>query len=1117
MVRLLTLLLASLAAEPSQAVAAQAPVGIGGAEFGSYQVGQDGKFLAAATNQIGRAVMSMSGAWTVTLDPKDVGFKEGWQERKLTGQPVMLPGTLDDASIGEEPKPSRTVLTRRKEYLGQAWYQREVVIPESWRGKRVSLFLERVMWESRVWLDGQLIGSQDSLDTPQIHELGARLAPGVHRLTVRIDNRQRPGASSHSYGSNIQIRWNGLVGRLELIARDPLSIATLQAYPELEKRRIWAEATIANETGVTVEGQVRFKVFPHGQSNAAPVAEVSAAFKGAGESIRVERFLDLGKDMKTWDEFQPTLYDLVATVRGNAETTALADKLKVMFGMRKFGVKESHFTLNGRTIFLRGTHDAGAVPLTGRPPMTVEEWRRIFRICKEHGLNHVRYHSFCPPEAAFTAADEEGVLIQAELPFWGNVKEDWAGTPYLRQEMDRILTSYGNHPSFALMSMGNEHSGDWDTLAAFVEHGKRTDPRHRYASTSNPYKREGVSWVPGDEFSTVMWGDKTNGERHVLRYMERFQEHDEKVAQDQDWREVLAGYTAPVISHELGQWWIYPDFAEIKKYSGVMQPTTLEAQRETAEKGGTLAWHQSFHRASGALAVELYKEDIERQLRTPGIAGFQLLDLHDYSGQGSALVGMLDAFWDSKGLIAPADFRRFCAPTVVLARIPKQEYVFGETLQIPLEVAHYGAEPLTQEIAEWKLIRDDGTVVAEGRLPARDIPTGGNTALGEIKYPLTGERAERLTLEAGISGVGQSNRWHIWVYPRQPLVTSAMAQVRVTRTLDDETLAFVEQGGRLLLVADRSDKTTPVYFPTPAWLPSYGIDTCGALIDDQHPALANFPTEFHSDWQWFTLLHHARGLVNNDSVPSLVPIAQAIDSPFWRGAPILLVGTCTVGKGTVVVTSLNLMDDLESQPSVRQLRHSLQSWLAGAPERPSVALTGSQLKLIVEGGRFRAVAGLPADAKPVLDVNCAARAPRDGIQPWKAELDEVPVTTPGFGYSLVAKARTWMPPQNVWRKREQHGWNMPTILIPLQVPKGFVGTLYLYFQDPDSGGERDGLVYACGATIMVGRHDGAGRWHALNIAAKDSAEGQVDVLVHKRSFSEAPLLRRLVLCSREEQ
>lgn len=1101
------------ASQPPETLPADAT--IGGAEFGAYQPDQIGKPVPTTTNRVNRPVLSLAGTWTVTLDAADVGLKQRWPERNLAGRVIMLPGTLDDAGIGEPEAATNMVLTRRHAYIGPAWYQRDVVIPDAWRGKLASLFLERVMWESRVWVDGRLIGSQDSLVTPQVHELGDRLPPGRHRLTVRVDNRERPGANSHSYGNNIQIRWNGLVGRLELTARDPLSLSSLQAYPEPGRRRVLATVSVVNETGLTVAGQVTFQVIPRGRPKATPLAEVAADFQGAGQSIRVERYLDLGAAVKTWDEFEPALYDLVATVRGTAGDVTLADEYQVTFGQREIGVRGSQFTLNGRTLFLRGTHDAGALPLTGRPPMTVAEWRRIFLICKDYGLNHVRYHSFCPPEAAFAAADETGMMLQVELPYWGNVKADWAGTPFLRQEMDRILADYGNHPSFLLMSMGNEHSGDWDTLAGFVEQGKRTDPRHRYTSTSNAYKHNGLSWVPGDEFSTIMWDANTNGQRHVLRYMERFQNEDEPVARDQDWRQIIEGYAAPVISHELGQWWTYPDFGEIAKYTGVLRPTTLEAQRATAEKGGTLALNRAFHRASGAWSVELYKEEIERQLRTPGLAGFQLLDLHDYSGQGSALVGMLDAFWDSKGLITPADFRRFCAPTVLLARLPQTEYVFGDTLKVSLEVAHYTPEPLVNAEPVWRLLRDDGSVVAAGRLPAREIPTGGNTQLGEVAVPLAGARAQRLTLEAELPGEGPSNRWHVWVYPRQPVNTAAMEQVRVTRTLDEATLSYVEHGGRLLLVADHSDQTTPVYFSSPTWVPAYGIDTCGALIDDRHPALVDFPTEYHADWQWFNLLHRARGLVINDDLPSPIPIVQAIDSPFWRGAPILLVGACTLGKGTVAVTSLDLIDNLDTQPSVRQLRQSLLEWLANNTNPPAVALNGSQLKRLLDGGRFHVVAGLPAGVKPVMEVNCGMHAPAEGTQPWQADFDTVPVATPGFDYNLVARARTWRPAPVVWRKGGQHGWNLPTIQISLTVPKNFAGTLYLYFQDPSPGGKRDGLVYAAGGTLMIGRHDGAGRWLALAMAPKDTASGRFDVLVHQRSFSEAPMLRRLVLCPGE--
>jgi hypothetical protein len=1102
----------------AQAEDAKKPERVLGAENGTYQTDVRPGAAAQVPMRNGcREVLSLAGTWTVVMDPQQVGLKERWYERPLASARAMaLPGTLDDAGLGEPMQPSRFVLTRKAEYIGEAWYQREIDIPESWRGKRTGLLFERVMWESRVWLDGRLVGSQDSLTTPHTYECGELFTPGRHLITVRVDNRGRPGASCHGYGEDIQIRWNGMVGRLELTARDAVSVQSVQAYPDLGRKRIRAVALIANHTGVTAEGEVRFLVRRQGEDK--PTAEKTAWFKAAGDVIRAEHFLDLGDGMQTWDEFTPALYDLVVSVGATAEGARLADDRSVVFGMREVGAQGTQLTLNGRTLFLRGTHDGGALPLDGRPPLTVEGWRRIYRICKEYGLNHVRYHSFCPPEPAFVAADEEGILLQAELPHWGSVKDDWAGTPFLRQEMERILEFYGNHPSFALMSMGNEHDGDWETLGAFVEHGKRTDPRHRYASTSNAYIRRGELPVnPGDEFATIMWGKEKNGLRPRIRYMERFMTQDEDVARDQDWRDILDGFTVPVLGHELGQWWVYPDFSEMAKYTGVLRPTTLEVQRDLAARHGTLAQNAAFHQASGALAVELYKEDIERQLRTPHLAGFQLLDLHDYSGQGCSLVGLLDAFWESKGIVKPEDFRRFCAPTVVLARIPKQEYESGETVRIPIEVAHYGAATLAQASASWRLTGDDGVVVAEGRLPARDIPVGGTTDLGVVTWELKGDKASCLTLEAGIPGAGQPNRWRLWAYPRQPAVTPAMAQVRVTRTLDDETIAFVSQGGRLLLVVDCSDQTTPVYFPDPVWNPSCGMDTCGAYIDHRHSALAAFPTASHSDWQWFNLLRHASGLVVNDAVPMPGMIAQAIDAPFWRGSPIILIGEVTLGKGAVVLTSLDLIDAVGKSPAARQLRHSLVAYLASDPCRPPVTVDARQLRTLVEGERFHAVSGPPADAQVVLDVSGAAQAPEDGYQQWKREHDRVAVATEAFSYGLRRWMERWQPPsppESSWRRGDKHGWSMPNVYLDLQVPKGFTGVLHLHFRDQESG-KRDGYAYACGRTCMVGRHGGPGKWLALTMDAEDTAAGTVQVLVRRRSFgdawSTAPIIDRLVL------
>ena len=254
-----------------------------------------------------------------------------------------------------------------------------------------------------------------------------------------------------------------------------------------------------------------------------------------------------------------------------------------------------------------------------------------------------------------------------------------------------------------MFSMGNEHAGDWDFLGRMVERAKRLDPTRQYVASSNEYIRPGEHGIPvnpNDDYAVIMFGAEKNHKRPRIRYMERMTPDNEDFHRDADYRDILEGFKIPVIAHELGQWWIYPDFKEIEKYTGVLEAKNFEIFRDSVKAGGMLGQNEELHMVSGKLAMELYKEDIERELRTPKLGGFQLLDLHDYSGQGTALVGILDAFWDSKGLITPAEFREFCAPTVILARIPQQVYEEGQTILVPMEVCHYGAQILENTAIE---------------------------------------------------------------------------------------------------------------------------------------------------------------------------------------------------------------------------------------------------------------------------------------------------------------------------------------------------------------------------------------------------------------------------------
>ena len=1089
-----------------------------GAEYGAYDLDQSGGINLGGMKKGGnRLGYPLGGTWKMVLDPDKKGVQEEWFRKSPDGKDVTLPGTLDSAGVGEPCKPSLDILTRQHEYIGMAWYQREVEIPETWKGKSVQLWLDRVMWESRLYIDGVLVGSEDSLCTPHVYELGGRLPPGKHTLTLRIDNSGRPTANCHGYGDDLQIRWNGVVGRMELVAHDPVFISSVQTIPDMEKKRVRVLLSIVNETGMTVGGDVQTVARLRGEKE--EVGTARNYFKIAGAEAMVELTVPLDKKWRPWDEFDPSLYELTTTIRSEGDSLRYQDSSTVRFGAREIGQKGSQFTLNGRTIFLRGTHDGINFPLLGHPAGDVESWRRIFRICKSYGLNHVRYHSVCPNTPAFIAADEEGIILQPELPVWASIKEDGAGQAFLQRELDRIIKFYGNSPSFCMFSMGNEHAGDWDFLGRMVERAKRLDPTRKFVAASNEYIRPGDRGIPAnsnDDYATIMYGAEKDGKRPRIRYMERMSVHNEDFRFDLDYRDILEGFKVPVIAHELGQWWVYPDFKEIDKYTGVLRAKNLETFRDHVKSMGLLDQNEQLRMASGKLAVELYKEDIERELRTPGLGGFQLLDLHDYSGQGTALVGLLDAFWDSKGFVSPEEFRRFCSPTVILARLPKVIWEEGETMRIPLEVCHYTHNDLADAVVEWELKTADGKVHGSGKMPAVKIEQGRSTGAGTIEWQVAGP-AVGLTLQARIAGTETMNSWHVWVYPRKPAVADGADKVRVAEKVDAELLDFVEKGGRALVLADRIDVAVPIYFPNPVWVPQNTFETTGMLINNKHGALADFPTADHSDFQWHNLLRPGRALILNEA-RGITPVAQPVEAPsVMRNYRLVSIVAVRLGKGALVATSLNLREGLDRYPEIRQLRQSLVNYLARGNFEDASVVRRADLLNVFDNPRFGITAG-PA-GKPMLDVMASGNAPEAAHKPWTPESDKVITKADGFSYCLQSSATRWgVRPSGaavVNKGGKVKAWSLNRDILIINCPKGFAGTVYLHFQDAESGGKRNGYVYGLGGAVMAGDHTGQGKWAFMKIRPEDSKDGQIELIFRRISYGDTwistPFVTQLVV------
>ena len=918
----------------------------------------------------GRPTLSLAGQWRFQTDPGDKGEAEKWYRNELPGR-TWLPGSMVENGLGEDVtintqwtggikvrswfedpkyaeyrKPGNVKvpfwLTPDKHSIGPDWYQTEFEVPQAWAGKRITLSLERPHWETKVWLNGEHQGMRNSLSTPHEYDLGV-LEPGSHTLSIRVDNSVKIGVgqNAHSVSDHTQGNWNGIIGDIELQASDAVQIEDVQVYPDVDRRLARVRVTIRGG-GERAKGKLTLRAWSTNSDERHVVPEKRIDFTVPADGKTLEYRYPMGDGVLLWDEFTPNLYRLTVSIAGDG----FSDRATALFGMREIGVDGTQITINGRKTFLRGTLECCIFPLTGHPPMDVESWRKVLRAAKAHGLNHLRFHSWCPPEAAFIAADELGVMYQVECAAWVNsgptIGDSLPVDQWIYDEGDRILKAYGNHPSFCLLAYGNEPAGRnrKEYLGKLVTYWKDKDPRRLYTS--------GAGWpiVPESEFHST---PRPRGHQWGAGLTSRFNARE--LSTNVDYRDSVGRHSAPVVSHEIGQWCVYPNFDEIAKYTGVLKPKNFEIFRDSLAANDMLDQARDFLMASGKFQALLYKEEIEAALRTPGFGGFQLLDLHDFPGQGTALVGILDPFWESKGYVTAAEHRRYCAETVPLLRMDRCIWTKDETFRGRVAIAHYGPAPLKDATLTWRIDSASGDRIAGGRLPAGAIGIGNRGELGQIEHDLADVAAPaRLVVSVSVEGTSYTNDWDIWVYPASPEVPQP-PQVMVAESLNDKALDTLRHGGRVLLMppveAIRSDVPpgfTTIFWNT-QWTNRQPPHTLGILCDPNHPALAHFPTEFHSNWQWWDLVTKSRAMVLDDTPPSLRPVVQVIDD--WNTNRRLgLVFEAAVEGGSLLVCSIDLRSELEDRPVARQMLYSLLQY-AGSPDfKPQPRCSVAQLKAL---------------------------------------------------------------------------------------------------------------------------------------------------------------------------
>lgn len=769
-------------------------------------------------------VMDLSGIWQFRLDSKKQGLHAHYELLDFDDT-ITLPTTVSEALKGTPHHRTDTGhLTDPYEMEGYSWYRKVVELPlrdlSGLSGRHFELTLERTRI-SYVWVDGRFAGSFDSLVARHCYDLTGLVRTLHPVITVMVSNTDYKVPGGHLTSPDTQTNWNGILGEISLTVRERIRLCRAEARCDYDKKGFSLAIPVQYDGERPCPGRLqvlpvlcRLKDIYAGENKNIPdtgnyedlVDHTPLPAQGKlldvilqpGEN-HYELFLDLSEAPELWDEENPSVYRLQLSCRetGNGSEASDAseasstseyacDTASLWCGLRSFTAGRTHFYINGRKTFLRGRQDGMIFPLTGYAPTDVTSWLRVMKTARNYGINHYRFHTCCPPEAAFIAADLLGIYMQPEIPFWGTFcgPEDDGyneeAQSFLEQEGFQMLETFGAHPSYCMMTMGNELWGNASAINDLLAKYKAFRPDILYAQGSNNF-----FWTPNiqpcdDFFSGVRFTidrqirgsyamcDAPLGHVQTAVPGTRFcydeairpscltASPDPAVCRDGDFctscpvaspdsanAELLAGDKketdeddtveiqygtgvkrvrlsevrsqlipeVPVISHEIGQYVFYPDFREISKYTGVLKARNLEEFKRRLEAAGMSGFAEDFFRSAGALAAACYKDELETALRSSRLAGFQLLDLQDFTGQGTALVGILNPFMENKGLISAADWRKFCSDTVLQAEFDSYVVIYGNPFEFTVSLSYYRKAPLPADELVCSLTDSDGNVI----------------------------------------------------------------------------------------------------------------------------------------------------------------------------------------------------------------------------------------------------------------------------------------------------------------------------------------------------------------------------------------------------------------------
>jgi hypothetical protein len=729
-----------------------------------------------------RQSISLDGDWSFVTDPQARGDRDRWfdpQREWRDAKPLKVPACWEAQGVGG-PGPSKPVAVEQSirpligSYVGAAWYRKQINIPGDWSYKRIWLKIGGVNSQGSFWINGQPVGDLSTYCGAYKFEVTDLIHPGESATIVA---KVRNDLSSPKGLFNWIARFGGLYRSVELEATNDSFIDNAYVEPDLDHKRALVHVRIHSPQPRELEIQV--KVSPIPREGEAPAEPVSSSIKLEKNSVDTTIAIPLNPCLP-WSPEEPNLYVAHITLRENNQDI---DDWTERFGIRKLEVKNGNLFLNNRRYFLRGFGDDFIYPLTLCSPASRDEHRKHLLLAKQYGFNYVRHHTHCEVPEFYEAADEVGIMVQPELPYYGDTPSSRDPTLFQPEtHLTELIDHYRRYVSLSTYCMGNE-----DHI---------TPPLDRKL------------------YDLAKWLDPT---RLVVH-----QDGGANTPENSDWGKGLD------VKHEYLNLAVEEDPRLEPKYTGALQPPRKlsEFRNEITKLGLPVDLAEQCFDAGHELQRIWQKHGLEsarRDERCDGYIFWTLVDVGSPSAQG-----LLNQFWESKRS-TPGEFRNFNAPTVILGPDwPAQSIAAsGDRLRFTWRISNFSSSDIKADKVQWTL-RDSSRILAATEAPIGEC----EIAIPEVQV------ATQATLFAAIPNTDIKNEWLFYLFPKPRAAPRTHPNVIITSKLTPDIITRMTAGQRVL-VTDLSHTFRTISPGTTLgwWTLS---QQRGAAIA-KHPAFGSFP------------------------------------------------------------------------------------------------------------------------------------------------------------------------------------------------------------------------------------------------------------------------------------